>query len=476
MADVGDNARYRRRRRPCAPADATHVKDPVTASGRVRSGRLRAIALVAMALAVLPAAAGAQPRGSDEVADDLDRAEQEAAELSNELGQVTGDIQATEDELAHLAVRLEDARGRLRAAEGQVALAEAALAEARDEQAEAEDDHRRAEARLARTEEQLAAEEGLLADQLVESFKYGTAGATRGAMMLEVLRRAEEPNAFAVGLKQLKVVVDTQESTVERVFELRQARTEQAENAARARGRAAQAAADAADTLETVEQFRAEAETLAAEIAADEARQREVLAGLQADAEETAALLDRVDAQRSDLQRELADRRAAEEAERRARESARNRPSGGSGGGPGVDGGYCPVVGAVAGRDFSNDWGFPRSGGRSHQGTDVFANRGTTVVAVADGVVVRSNPASAPTGLGGITVTYRTADGSEWYNAHLASLAPGMAPGASVTAGQQIGTVGNSGNARTTPPHLHIGRKFNGSWVNTYPAIAPLCR
>ncbi|MEX2504722.1 MAG: peptidoglycan DD-metalloendopeptidase family protein [Egicoccus sp.] len=420
----------------------------------------------------MPASAGAQPRGSGEVAEQLGQVENEADQLGDELGRVTGDIQTVEGELATLAVELADARGRLRAAEGQVALAEAALGEATDEQRRAEADHRRAEAILDRTEELLVEEEAVLADQLVESFKYGTVGATRGAMVLEVLRRADDPNSFAVGLKQLRVVVDTQESTVERVFDLRQERTEQAQDAARARGRAAQAAADAEDTLEFVEQMRAEAEALTVEIADKEQRQRTVLTELEEDAEDLESSLAFVESETARLTRELADRRAAEEAERRAREEARNRSAGGAG--PSIDGGYCPVVGAVAGRDFSNDWGYPRSGGRSHQGNDVFAARGVPIVAVTDGVVVRSNQVDR--GLGGITVTYRTTDGSEWYNAHLATIAPGMVPGASVEAGQEIGTVGNSGNARTTPPHLHIQRKHGGSWVNPYPTIAPLCR
>ena len=72
-------------------------------------------------------------------------------------------------------------------------------------------------------------------------------------------------------------------------------------------------------------------------------------------------------------------------------------------------------------------------------------------------------------------MTYRIGDGSEWYNAHLDSVAEGIAPGTSVSRGQAIGTVGNSGNARTTPPHLHLGRRHAGSWVNPWPTISPAC-
>jgi murein DD-endopeptidase MepM/ murein hydrolase activator NlpD len=97
------------------------------------------------------------------------------------------------------------------------------------------------------------------------------------------------------------------------------------------------------------------------------------------------------------------------------------------------------------------------------------------VVAVADGTVVRMNGPGNQTALGGITVTYRTADGSEWYNAHLDGISSGISPGASVSRGQQIGVVGNTGNARATPPHLHLGRLYGGSWVNPWPTVRGWC-
>jgi murein DD-endopeptidase MepM/ murein hydrolase activator NlpD len=72
-------------------------------------------------------------------------------------------------------------------------------------------------------------------------------------------------------------------------------------------------------------------------------------------------------------------------------------------------------------------------------------------------------------------VTYRTGDGSEWYNAHLESVASGISPGTRLSQGQQIGTVGDTGNARGTPPHDHIGRRHGGSWVNPWPTLSQLC-
>lgn len=448
-------------------------------------GRVRAlVALLLVAAVGVPAPAATARPSSAELEAELVESESEAAATAGALASIQDHRGRAEEVLAGIAVRLQDARGRLVAAEGQVALAEQALADARAHQADAQAAHEAADAVLERTERALAGEEDVLAAHVVRTFKYGTVGATRGAMVLEVLRRAEDPNAFAVGLKQLQLVVADQDATVTRVVELHRDRAVQEQETARTRGVAAQAAYDASVTLAVVEELRAEADRAATDVAIEEARQRELLASLRATEDETATLLRRAEARAATLRVELADQLAREEAAR-AQAAARAIAASGSGrlslpgagGGPDLAGGIdCPVVGAIAGRDYTNDWGYPRSGGRTHQGNDVFASRGTPVVAVADGVVTRWNPPSAPTGLGGVTVTYRTADGSEWYNAHLDTVAPGIGPGASVRQGQSIGTVGNTGNARTTPPHLHLGRQLGGRWLNPWPTTSPVCR
>ena len=442
--------------------------------------RLRVALVITIVIAVgVPAAAGAQSRSSSEVERQLREAEDEASRAAGDLDQVQARIDAAEVELAEIGLRLEEARGQLIAAEGQVALAEAALEEAQAEQEVAQQDHERAVDALDHAETQLLTEEATLSTQVVESFKHGSAGAARGAMMLEILRRADDPNAFAIGMKQLRIVMDVQDATVKRVFELRADRSALADDAARARGRATQAAADAEQTLRVLADLREQAATLTAQVEADEQRQRQVLASLQQTEDETAAFLRRVSSREDTLREQLRTVRAEEAAAAAAAAAEAARAGGsatpGAAGGPPLDGIVCPVVGAVAGRDFQNDWGFPRSGGRFHQGNDIFASRGTPVVAVGDGEVIRWNPPSRPTALGGITITYRTADGSEWYNAHLDTIAEGLSVGSAVSRGQVIGTVGNSGNARTTPPHLHLGRRYAGSWVNPWQTVAPAC-
>lgn len=96
-------------------------------------------------------------------------------------------------------------------------------------------------------------------------------------------------------------------------------------------------------------------------------------------------------------------------------------------------------------------FGASRDGGRrEHHGVDIFAPRGTPVLASAEGRIssTRSNR------LGGNVVWLRTEFGS-LYHAHLDSIA--VRRGLNVTIGDTLGFVGNSGNARTTPPHLHFG-------------------
>lgn len=460
---------------------------------RVRLLGRSGILVVAVFALVLPfTALPAQSQSSEEIKRELQETEREVEEYESRLGEVRSDLDVAVQELAEIGLRLEEARARLVAAEGQVALAENALEEAEDERELAAEEHQAAVQLLDRTEVHLTEAEHRLATQLIESFKYGSAGAQRGAMMLEVLRRSEDPNSFVVGMKQLQAVIDDQDSTVTDVFELRDEHSELADEAALARRDASQAAADAEQTLKKLEELKAEAEQIAQSIAADEQRQKQVTDGLQQSESELAATLQQVSQRESEQREAFREARAREEAQRAAEERAaaearqRAANSGGSGGGgggrfPGAEGGpfidgmVCPVQGAVAGRDFQNDWGFPRSGGRWHQGNDVFAGRGTPVVAVHDATVVSWNPPSSQTRLGGITVTYETADGSRWYNAHLDTIAAGVTPGTSVSRGQVIGTVGNTGNARTTPPHLHIGRRYGGSPVNPWPSISQVC-
>ena len=124
----------------------------------------------------------------------------------------------------------------------------------------------------------------------------------------------------------------------------------------------------------------------------------------------------------------------------------------------------CPVQGRVT---FMNDWGFPRSGGRFHEGNDFFASRGTPAVAVVSGT------ASQKTGsIAGRQVTLRGDDGSTYYYMHLDR----FGAGGRVEAGTEIGYVGSSGNAAGTSPHVHFEMHGpDGAAVNPYPHIRAAC-
>lgn len=107
------------------------------------------------------------------------------------------------------------------------------------------------------------------------------------------------------------------------------------------------------------------------------------------------------------------------------------------------------------------------AGRRRHEGVDIFAPRGTPVLAAADGVV-RSTRRN---NLGGNVVWLRDEHGRALYYAHLDTQL--VRRGQRVTAGDTLGRVGNSGNARTTPPHLHFGIYSRGSF-DPYPALRQL--
>jgi len=111
-----------------------------------------------------------------------------------------------------------------------------------------------------------------------------------------------------------------------------------------------------------------------------------------------------------------------------------------------------PVLGH-GNRAIQSFFGVERDAGRRvHHGIDIFAPRGTPVVAATDGVV-RS---TEPNNLGGKVVwLLDTLRRQSLYYAHLDAHA--VVAGQAVRRGDTIGFVGNTGNARTTAPHLHFG-------------------
>jgi len=122
----------------------------------------------------------------------------------------------------------------------------------------------------------------------------------------------------------------------------------------------------------------------------------------------------------------------------------------------------CPISGPST---FEDSWGWARSGGRRHEGIDMIADRGTAIVAVRDGYAqFKSNR------LGGRSIWLTAPNGDKFYYAHLDSW---EGESRDVTAGDLIGYVGSSGNARG--PHLHFETLPGGSVENPFPHTFGAC-
>ncbi len=111
-----------------------------------------------------------------------------------------------------------------------------------------------------------------------------------------------------------------------------------------------------------------------------------------------------------------------------------------------------PVNGPAS---YTDDWGAARFSPsfHLHEGIDIFAERGTPVIASTDGTVTR---AAYGAGAGGNVVYLTMDDGTYFYYAHLDDISPVIHAGMEVEAGTVLGTVGDTGNAVGTPPHLHF--------------------
>ena len=153
---------------------------------------------------------------------------------------------------------------------------------------------------------------------------------------------------------------------------------------------------------------------------------------------------------------------------RQKAEKSASRPGAAGGAPPATTPGFiCPVQG---GASFIDSWGFPRSGGRRHKGVDMFAARGTPVVAVVDGRIKFSSNS-----LGGRSTHLYSDNGTVYYYTHLDGHPGNISSGQRVAKGTVVGFVGNSGNARYTSPHNHFEIRPNGRAVNPYPTVRSAC-
>ena len=130
-----------------------------------------------------------------------------------------------------------------------------------------------------------------------------------------------------------------------------------------------------------------------------------------------------------------------------------------------------PVIG-LRSTQLRDSWGAPRSGGRNHKGIDIFAPRGRAIVSTTPGILATIGTNR----LGGKVVRVFGPGGHWHYYAHLEKFAS-IREGDVIAAGTIVGYVGDSGNAKGTPPHLHYGiYRFQGGAINPYPLLAPRAR
>lgn len=209
---------------------------------------------------------------------------------------------------------------------------------------------------------------------------------------------------------------------------------------------------------------RADAEAVA-DVRALRAELKTQRSDLAAESKIHAGEANRLRGRRDKLQKQLTSKEAefkrVKDALDRVRSGGSSRPSGVAAR-PGPNGMVFPVVGSYY---YANTWGASRSGGRRrHQGTDIMARRGTRCVAILSGTVqTRSN------GLGGKTIWLTADNGWRFYYAHLDTY---IVTSGRVQAGQVIATVGSTGNASASSPHLHFQVHPNGGApVNPYPYL-----
>ena len=137
-------------------------------------------------------------------------------------------------------------------------------------------------------------------------------------------------------------------------------------------------------------------------------------------------------------------------------------------------GGYVMPVAGIRPEQLTDTFTAARGGGsRVHDAIDIIAPRGTPVLAAAPGTLEKlftSKP-------GGLTIYVRSPDRRTiTYYAHLDAYAPRLAEGQQIRAGQQLGTVGSTGNANPAAPHLHFAimqTTPDANWWDPATAINP---
>ena len=230
------------------------------------------------------------------------------------------------------------------------------------------------------------------------------------------------------------------------------------------------ASADDASSLDDLLALRADLERFQAELEARDRRLQEVKQlreQVKNELEEVTATEREAFGKLSANCKKLRSQYERELAIARAREAARRGSAAGGVPASATPGFICPFPGS----SFIDSWGFPRSGGRTHKGVDMFGPWNGNIVAVASGTVV-----TRVGGLGGYAIWLLSDYGVAYYYAHLSGF--NVSSGQRVSKGDVIGFNGDSGNARGGAPHLHFQIHPGGrgsSPVNPYPTVKRAC-
>jgi murein DD-endopeptidase MepM/ murein hydrolase activator NlpD len=242
-------------------------------------------------------------------------------------------------------------------------------------------------------------------------------------------------------------------------------------------GRATESQLASLDNLDAVsrqaDRASAELDVRRADVAANQDAAAVVVESISELQKEQAAILAKADdnlrAAIETYKSEINEKRAEDaRIKRQQAERSSSRPGAAGGAPPATTPGFiCPVLG---GASFIDSWGFPRSGGRRHKGVDMFAARGTPIVAVVDGRIKFSSNS-----LGGRSTHLYSDNGTVYYYTHLDGHPSNISSGQRVSKGTIVGFVGNSGNARYTSPHNHFEIRPNGKAVNPYPTVRSAC-
>lgn len=225
-----------------------------------------------------------------------------------------------------------------------------------------------------------------------------------------------------------------------------------------------QMAQDDADVLVRVSVLAEELRREKEDLARLEAEQAKAKATYEKAFDVVLANLDQAQALEAELNEEYKDELAAAAA---AAEAAAAAPTGGSGSGSiGTVSGQALQACPAPGTSFTDTFGAPRSGGRTHAGVDMMGNYGMPIYAAQSGSVSHSSSS-----LGGNQAYVYAGNGDYTFYAHLQGYS-----GASgqVSAGTLIGYMGDTGNASGNP-HLHFEYHPGGALVNPTPYVAAVC-